>query len=142
MAATVFTSSPSSPSTTTCSTATPHSAPTPPASLPLLPHHKLIAFTVARDLVVAVRDSSIRSPHLRDQALRAAQSAALNCAEGAGRVSRADKARAFAIARAECVEAAAAVEIAALCGEASAAAAAQVARLADRLVSLLTGLVR
>ena len=144
MAHAAFTSSPSAPSATLCSTPTPHSAstPTPAASVPVLPHHKLIAFTVGRDLVVAVRDSSIRSPHLRDQALRAAQSAALNCAEGAGRVSRADKARVFAIARAECVEAAAAVEIAALCGEASAAAAAEVARLADRLVALLTGLVR
>ena len=44
----------------------------------------------------------------------------LNCAEGAGRVTRGDKARAFAIARAECVEASAAVEIAALCGDAPA----------------------
>ncbi len=128
---------------------TPHSSNLPPVSgtvaagaTPALPHHKLIAYTVARDLVVAVRDASLRGAHLRDQALRAAQSAALNCAEGAGRVSRADKARAFAIARAECVEAAAAVEIAALCGEASAASAAEVARLADRLVALLTGLVR
>jgi four helix bundle protein len=137
-------SSVASPSSTSTPCPTPYSASTPTtaASLPLLPHHKLIAFTVARDLVVAVRDSSIRSPHLRDQALRAAQSAARNCAEGAGRVSRADKARAFAIARAECVEAAAAVEIAALFGEASAPAASEVARLADRLVALLTGLVR
>jgi hypothetical protein len=55
---------------------------------------------------------------------------------------RADKARAFAIARAEAVEAAAAVEIAALCGEVQSAPAREVARLADRLVALLTGLVR
>ena len=110
--------------------------------LPLLPHHKLVAYTVARDLVVAVRAASIRGANLRDQALRAAQSAALNCAEGAGRVSRADKARAFAIARAEAVEAAAAVEIAALCGEAAPEHLAPVLRLADRLVALLTGLVR
>ena len=48
----------------------------------------------------------------------------------------------FAIARAEAVEAAAAVEIAALCGEVPAAPAREVARLADRLVALLTGLVR
>jgi hypothetical protein len=55
---------------------------------------------------------------------------------------RADKARAFAIARAETVEAAAAVEIAALCGDTSAARAGEVARIADRLVAMLTGLVR
>src|SRR5512147_296360 len=118
-------------------------APASPArSSPLLPHHKLVAFSVARDLLLAVRACSIRSAHLRDQALRAAQSAALNCAEGAGRVSRADKARVFAIARAEAVEAAAAVEIAALCGEAGPEHLDEVLRLADRLVALLTGLVR
>ncbi len=120
--------------------ANPHPHPT--SIPPRLPHHKLIAYIVARDLVVAVRAASIRSPHLRDQALRAAQSAALNCAEGAGRVTRADKARAFAIARAEAVEAAAAVEIAGLCGEAAPERLAEVHRLADRLVALLTGLVR
>jgi four helix bundle protein len=66
----------------------------------------------------------------------------LNCAEGAGRVTRADKARAFAIARAEAVEAAAAVEIAALCGDAPAGPAREVARVADRLVAMLTRLCR
>jgi four helix bundle protein len=97
---------------------------------------------VARDLVVAVRAAGIRDAHLRDQALRAAKSCALNCAEGAARVSRADKARAFAIARGEAVEAAAAVEIASLCGDAPAAGAREVARLADRAVALLTPLAR
>ncbi|MBI5069276.1 MAG: four helix bundle protein [Deltaproteobacteria bacterium] len=116
-------------------------APPSRSSTPVLPHHKLIAWQVARDFLVAVRSCSIRSTHLRDQALRAAQSAALNCAEGAGRVSRADKARAFAIARAECVEATAAVEIAAFSGEVGEARLAEVLRLADRLVALLTGLV-
>jgi four helix bundle protein len=109
---------------------------------PRLPHHKLVAYTVARDLLLAVRAAEIRDPKLRDEALRSAKSAALNCAEGAGRVSRADKARAFTVARGEAVEAAAAVEIAALCGEARPGAAREVARLADRLVALLTGLVR
>jgi four helix bundle protein len=69
-------------------------------------------------------------------------SACLNCAEGAGRVTRGDKARAFSVARAEATEAAAAVEIAALCGEAGAESAATVARLASRLVAMLTPLVR
>ena len=118
----------------------PHSNPVLP--LPLLPHHKLIAFGVAKDLLLAVRAAAIRDPKLRDEALRSAKSACLNCAEGAGRVSRPDKARAFAIARAETVEATAAVEIAALCGDASPEKAAEVARIASRLVALLTGLVR
>ncbi len=107
-----------------------------------LPHHRLIAFGVARDFLLAVRACAIRDAKLRDEALRSAKSACLNTAEGAGRVTRPDKARAFAIARAEAVEAAAAVEIAALCGDASPEAAREVLRLADRLVAMLTPLAR
>ena len=107
-----------------------------------LPHHKLIAFGVAQELLVSVRDARIRDAGLRDQALRAAKSACLNAAEGAGRVTRADKARAFTIARAEAVEAAAAVEIAAMAGDADAAAAERVNAIAHRLVGMLTRLVR
>jgi four helix bundle protein len=109
---------------------------------PVLPHHRLIAYGVARELLVAVLACRVRDAKLRDEAVRSAKSACLNCAEGAGRVTRADKARSFAIARAEAVEAAAAVEIAALCGDAAAEPAREVARIADRLVALLTGLVR
>ncbi len=116
--------------------------PIPSTGGPFLPHHKLIAYAVARDLLLAVRAAGIRDAKLRDEALRSAKSATLNCAEGAGRVSRADKARAFTIARGEAVEAAAVVEIAALCGDARPEAAREVARPADRLVALLTGLVR
>jgi four helix bundle protein len=107
-----------------------------------LPYHKLIAYDVARQLVVAVVGAHIRDSGLRDQAVRAAQSAMLNCAEGAGRVSRADKARAFAIARGETVEAGAAVDVAAACGDASPEAAAEVQRLAARLYAMLTPLAR
>jgi four helix bundle protein len=109
---------------------------------PILPHHKLLAYGVARELLLAVLRCSIRDAKLRDEAVRSAKSACLNAAEGAGRVTRADKARAFAIARAEAVEAAAAVEIAALCGDAPAGAAREVARVADRLVAMLTRLCR
>ena len=96
-------------------------------SSPSLPHHKLIAYTVALELLTAVRAAQVRDPKLRDESLRSAKSACLNTAEGAGRVSRPDKARSFAIARAEAGEAAAAVEIAASCGDASPAASARVA---------------
>ncbi len=112
------------------------------ASTPLLPHHRLIAYGVARELLLAVRAASIRDAKLRDEALRSAKSACLNTAEGAGRVTRGEKARSFAVARAEACEAAAAVEIAALCGDASADSSAEVGRLASRLVALLTPLVR
>jgi four helix bundle protein len=107
-----------------------------------LPHHKLVAFEVARELLLAVRACHIRDATLRDQASRSSKSACLNTAEGAGRVSRADKARVFGIARAEAVEAAAAVEIALLCGDCAEAQAVEVARVANRLVALLTGLCR
>jgi four helix bundle protein len=68
------------------------------------------AFEVAKELLLAVRGAHIRDAKLRDEALRSAKAACLNTAEGAGRVTRADKARAFAIARAETTEVAAAVE--------------------------------
>jgi four helix bundle protein len=109
---------------------------------PVLPHHKLIAYAVAKELLLAALRCSIRDAKLRDEAVRSAKSACLNCAEGAGRVTRADKARAFAIARAEAVEAAAAIEIAALCGDAPAGPAREVAGVADRLVGMLTRLCR
>jgi 23S rRNA-intervening sequence protein len=64
-----------------------------------LPHQNLIAYRVACDLLVAVFNSNIRDPKLRDQALRAAKSACLNVAEANGRDSEADRRRVFAIAR-------------------------------------------
>ncbi len=107
-----------------------------------LPHHRLIAYGVAVELLDAVRAMHISDPTLRDQALRAAKSTCLNCAEGAGRVSRRDKARAYAIARAECVEAAAAVEIAVRAGDAPGEGLQAVLVLADRVVAMLTRLIR
>src|SRR6266568_1417528 len=83
---------------------------------PALPHHRLLAYGVAVELLLAVRRASVRDAKLRDEALRSAKSACLNCAEGAGRVTRGDKARA--------------------------GSAAEVGRLASRLVAMLTPLVR
>jgi len=74
--------------------------------------------------------------------LRSAKSVCLNTAEGAGRVTRPDKARAFAIARGEAVEAVAAVEICALVGDVEQDAAAQCVVIAKRLVALLSRLTR
>ena len=107
-----------------------------------LPHHKLVAYEVAKELLVAVRGTHVRDAGLRDQALRSAKSACLNCAEGAGRVTRADKARVFAIARAEAGEAAAAIEIANLSGDANESDLARVVSIANRLIAMLTGLIR
>jgi len=94
------------------------------------------------ELFQVVQAANIKDTKLRDEATRAAKSTCLNCAEGAGRVTRRDKARAFAIARGEAVEAVAAVEIAALSGDAKAEDAARCIAIANRLVALLTGLIR
>ena len=107
-----------------------------------LPHHKLIAHAVARELLQAVKAANVRDSKLNEHAMNSAKSACLNTAEGAGRVTRRDKARAFAIARGEAVEAVAAVEIAALAGDADPEAAERCVAIADRLVALLTGLIR
>jgi four helix bundle protein len=107
-----------------------------------LPHHRLKAYGVAIELLRSVREARIRDVHLRDQAMRAAKSACLNAAEGAGRVSRGDKARVFGIARAKAGEAAAAVEIAIAAGDADEAALEAVLAHANRFIAMMTGLIR
>ena len=109
---------------------------------PVLPHHRLRVYAIALEMLVLVRDAGIRDAKLRDEALRAAKGACLNVAEGAARVTRADKARAYTIARGEIVEACAALEIAALLGDARDSDAQRVAVLADRIVAMLTRLIR
>jgi four helix bundle protein len=108
----------------------------------LLPHHRLLAYGVALELLDAVLAARISDSKLRDEAERAAKGACLNLAEGAGRRSRADKARAYAIARGECVESIAAVEIAARCGQARREALPRVLELGNRLNAMLWKLVR
>jgi len=115
---------------------------TDPLTPPRLPHHRLVAYHVAVELLVAIKAAEIRDAKLRDEALRAAKSAVLNVAEGAGRVSRADKGRAFTIARGEGLEAFAALETAALVGDADAADVERCLPVARRLYALLTGLIR
>jgi four helix bundle protein len=107
-----------------------------------LPHHRLVAYTVALELLALVRDAEIKDPKLRDQALRAAKSICLNIAEAVGRRSPADKARVFGIARGELLEVAAALEIAALAYDTTSATNHAAAVITDRLYALLTGLSR
>ncbi len=107
-----------------------------------LPHHRLVAYKRALSLLAAVRAADIRDSKLRDEALRAAKGTCLNIAEAAGRASRSDKARVFAIARGECVEAVAATEIALASGDAKATAVAAVVQLGDELCRILGALIR
>src|SRR5262245_30773507 len=107
-----------------------------------LPHHRLIAFGVAKELLLAITQANITDAELRDQATRSAKSAALNCAEAANRSFPKDKARVFAIARGEAGEAAAAVEIAVTLGAAAEASMHKVNTIAQRLIAMLTRLCR
>src|SRR5207249_2565863 len=102
-----------------------------------LPHQRLLAYEVAIEMLGAVNRANIADAALRTQALRAAKSVCLNVAEAAGRSGRADRARVFSIARGEACEAAAAVEIAGVTGDASSSDVAATAALAHRLVGLL-----
>jgi four helix bundle protein len=107
-----------------------------------LPHHRLVAYQVAVELLVLVRDARLRDAQLREQALRSAKSVCLNIAEATGRVSRADQARVFGIARGEVVETCAAVELAGLLGGTSEETVQTCTTLCARLAALLTGLMR
>ena len=112
-----------------------------PSSRPL-PHHRLVAYHVAVELLRIVRDANILDAKLRDQALRAAKSVCLNVAEAVGRTSPADRARVFGIARGEVLEVAAALEIASAAGDVDADVGALAVPVVDRLYALLTGLSR
>src|SRR5215471_4665024 len=109
---------------------------------PLLPHHQLRAYATALEFLRAVRNAGLRDRELRNQALRAAKSVCLNLAEGAGRVTRADKARAYTVARGELVEAIAAVEIAHESGDARREAVSRVLPIGTQLYAVLSKLIR
>ena len=75
---------------------------------------------------------------LRDQLERASLSVVLNIAEGAGRRSRKDKARHYAIARGSAMESAAVVDVIARRSLAEATACGSVRALYVRVVQMLT----
>lgn len=107
-----------------------------------LPHHKLIAYQLALELVKLVARTRIGEAQLRAQARKSAASAALNTAEGAARQTLADKSRAYAIALAECCECCAAVEIAGALGACAPGHVQAVVELGTRLKNMLSRLVR
>ena len=107
-----------------------------------LPYHRLRVWHRAVELLVAVRRAKIRDSNLRVQALRSAKSACLNISEAAARVSPADKARVFGIARGEAVEAVAAVEIAVHAGDADEGALPPVLSYGREVYAMLSALSR
>ena len=107
-----------------------------------LPHHHLIAYQLALELVQLVAHVRINQAHLRAQARKSAVSAALNAAEGAARQTLADKSRVFGIALAECCECCAAIEIAGALGACAPANVERVVALGTRLKNVLSRLIR
>jgi four helix bundle protein len=107
-----------------------------------LPHHRLQAWHVALELVRLVHGIRIGDALDREQARKAASACARNVAEGAARVSRGDKARVYGIARGECGECVASVELAAAKGACSAADVGAVVALGGRLSAILYRLAR
>ena len=107
-----------------------------------VPHQRLIAYTVARELVIAVRHARISNAALNDQALRAALAVGLNIAEATARRTPADQRRVYAIARGEASEALAAFDLAEAAGFCSAEDACVGMHLAERAYALLSGLMR
>ena len=107
------------------------------------PHHKLHAFTVAREAFV--RGTAIASQlprghaNLADQVRRALLSAYLQIAEASAR-SGADRVARFRVARGETCEAAAGIEAVQLLGLASGAECDAVLELLDRVTAMLSRL--
>ena len=108
----------------------------------LMPHDKLVAYQCAIQLLQHVQEMRIADGRLRDQVLRAAKSICLNIAEAVGRFSDADRKRVYAIARGECCEAAAAIDIARTSGECDLERGREAREMAGRVYALLTGLIR
>ena len=106
---------------------------------PKLPRHYLLAWQAVKDLAIAVKEAGITDAQLREQAMKAAKSACLNCCEGASKKSQQDSRRAFGIARGESGEAAGAVETAVLLGYAAGGTDKHVNRLAAIAIKLLGG---
>ncbi len=108
----------------------------------VLADHQLRVYATAVRLLQVIRAAQIQDRCLRDHALRASKSVCLNIAEGAGRKTRRDKARAYTVARGEVSEAIAAVEIAVEAGDARPEALPEVLALGTEVYAVLSKLVR
>ena len=106
-------------------------------------HHRLDAYHVALELFAGVEELAASFPRghadLKDQLRRAAAATVRHIAEGANRMGPRDKAARFLLARAECGECEAALEMAAIV---SLAPRGELSRLADRVAAMCTGLIR
>ena len=106
------------------------------------PHHNLLAYQVALELVRLIHATPIADSEMRKHARGSAGSCARNLAEGARRRSRADKHRCYGIARGELCEAVSAVEVDQALGGCSAEQLQAVHQLGSRLNAMLVPLTR
>ena len=118
-------------------------SPAPPEAEPVLDAEKLAVYQVALDLqVLASGPVPLQHRVLHDQLERASLSVILNIAEGAGRRSRKDKRRFYAMARGSACECAAAVDVLRRRRLAPEGACNTARSLALRVVQMLTKLDR
>lgn len=101
---------------------------------------RLDVYRAARELVVLVQLAAIRDSELREQASRAAKSAFLNLAEGLPSSSLPMRRKFFSCARGSAAEVAAALDLSAALGVASAEHARRIIWLAARLSAMLSRL--
>ena len=107
-------------------------------------HQRLDAYHVALELFTGVERIPLPRGHadLRDQLRRAAAATVRHIAEGANRMHPRDKAARFMVARGECGECEASLEMVELLGLAPGARLQALGRLADRVAAMLRGLIR
>ena len=109
-------------------------------------HQRLDAFHLSMELTLGVERLAARLPRghadLKDQVRRAAAATTRNITEGANRWAHRDKAARFAIARGECGECDAALQMAQGLGLGDPATLDGLRTLTDRVGAMLTGLIR
>lgn len=107
-----------------------------------LPHHRLDVYGLALEFVRLIHSIRIGTAKDRSQAREASASCARNIAEASGRPSAADRSRVFGIARGECIEAIASVEIAEAAGQCAPSDVARVLALGGRVSAMLSRLIK
>ncbi len=112
----------------------------------LVPHQRLDVYRVAVLLFTGVEDSASSFPRgygaIKDQLRRSATGTVRNIAEGAGRWKPADKAYRYTIAQAECLECAAALELATIVKVIPQETSDELWSYANRVGAMLTRLIQ
>ena len=109
-------------------------------------HHRLDAYQVALELFERVEAVARGFPRghadLKDQLRRAAAATVRHIAEGANRIHPRDKSARFTLARAECGECEAAIEMSRIIGLIPEDQCSSLRGLADRIAAMTMGLIR